>query len=268
MLRVRRVWESALVRIERIDHPNDAPHVDPEEEISGQYSINLLERGSFSIRHGARTWTVGPTELFVTVPGQVDRYLHDDRDEAPTDVCLAVCFNDAVRDEVGGPLGSLQHHAPVVAIDNRRAYLRQRLFDHLAVATDSMALDAVSAELLAASLGNATGRLYRPGQLSWYARRIDAARRTLDDDFGSDHTLSQLARDAGMSPYHFARVFRELTGLPPHRYLLRRRLSAAAQQLRGGASVTDTCFAVGFRSLSHFIHVFRRRFGVPPSRLV
>jgi AraC family transcriptional regulator len=111
------------------------------------------------------------------------------------------------------------------------------------------------------------GRLYRPAQLAWYARRVDAVRERLDHDFAADHTLSRLASQTGMSPFHFARVFRELTGLPPHRYLLRRRLDAAAEQLRNGRSVTDTCFAAGFRSLSHFINVFRRTFGMSPSHL-
>ena len=68
-----------------------------------------------------------------------------------------------------------------------------------------------------------------------------------------------------MSLFHFARVFRELTGLPPHRYLLRTRLERAAQRLRTGDSVTNTCYAVGFSNLSHFTRSFRRRFGVAPS---
>jgi AraC-like DNA-binding protein len=155
----------------------------------------------------------------------------------------------------------------VLPLNNRGAYLRHRLLDHLAARADAVAVDLVAGELLTATLGATTRKLYRPNQLAWYARRIDAARRTLDEEFASDHTLAALARDAGMSPFHFARVFHELAGAPPHRYLLRRRLSVAAQQLRDGVSVTDACYAVGFKSLSHFIHVFRRAFGVPPSRI-
>jgi len=68
-----------------------------------------------------------------------------------------------------------------------------------------------------------------------------------------------------MSPFHFARVFRELVGTPPHRYLLTVRLARAAALLREGTTVTDTCFAVGFGNFSHFIRLFRRTFGVSPS---
>jgi len=62
-------------------------------------------------------------------------------------------------------------------------------------------------------------------------------------------------------------VFTELEGQPPHRYLIDVRLEHAAARLREGAGVTDTCFAVGFGSLSHFVTTFRRRYGATPSRL-
>jgi len=69
-----------------------------------------------------------------------------------------------------------------------------------------------------------------------------------------------------MSPFHFARLFRETTGTPPHRYLVSVRLREAARRLRQGARVTDACFDVGFGNLSHFVRAFRRTFGVSPSR--
>jgi AraC-like DNA-binding protein len=69
-----------------------------------------------------------------------------------------------------------------------------------------------------------------------------------------------------MSPFHFARVFRELAGTPPHQYLLRVRLTEAARRLRDGDRVTNACFASGFSHLSHFGRLFHRRFGVLPSQ--
>jgi AraC-like DNA-binding protein len=266
MLRVSRLSESALVRIDRVDHPLDVPHVDPDEEVSEQYSINFLEHGHFSIVHEARTYRVGSTELLLTAPGQVHRYVHDHDADPPTDRCVALCFTGAAATDPSERIGPLRSHGPVVPLNNRRAYLRDRLFAHLAVAADPMALDVIAGELLDAISDRAERPLYRPGQLAWYAKRVDAARRLLDEDFSANHTLAGLASDAGMSPFHFARVFRELAGAPPHRYLLRRRMSAAADMLRDGTSVTDACFAVGFRSLSHFVRSFHLSFGVPPSR--
>src|SRR5205814_5351823 len=114
-------------------------------------------------------------------------------------------------------------------------------------------------ELLHAAVAADGRHRFKSSQVSWYAPRVDAARQLLDDDYESRHTLTALAEGAGMSPFHFARVFCELAGAPPRRYLVRRRLHAAADRVRAGDSVTNACYAVGFSSLSHVRHAFRRR---------
>jgi AraC-like DNA-binding protein len=68
-----------------------------------------------------------------------------------------------------------------------------------------------------------------------------------------------------MSTFHFARLFAELVGQPPHRYLSEARLRAAATMLRDGRSVTDTCYACGFNDMSHFSRAFSQRHGRSPS---
>jgi AraC family transcriptional regulator len=106
----------------------------------------------------------------------------------------------------------------------------------------------------------------RPLLRTWYRERIDASRHHLETRYADTHSLATLARRVAMSPFHFARVFRELTGSPPHRYLRHIRLDQAARRLHDGLSVTDTCFEVGFSNLSHFTRSFSRAYGVPPSR--
>src|SRR5262245_6438827 len=182
------------------------------------------------------------------------------------DVCLCVSFG-ASADENAMNAGGLTPVAPVAALTNRRAYLQRRLSGRLSDG-DALAIESIAGELLHDMADRPRQRLYAPAQLDWYARRVDTAREALDDDFASPHSLTTLARDAGMSPFHFARVFRELAGVPPHRYLVGVRLRAAVERLRQGDSVTDTCFAVGFNSLGHFIETFRRAYGVSPSRFV
>lgn len=263
MIRVQSVFESPLVRIERCDHPPEIPHVDPDEECSDHYSINFVERGAFSVIARRRTWHVGTSELFVTAPGLVYSCDHHDN---PNDVCLCLCFGPGADADTTLNLGQLARVTPVVAMTNRRAYLRQRLARRLDEA-DPLAIESIAGEVLHATIEDATPkRRWADAQLTWYARRVDAARDRLDHDYSSPHSLAALARTAGMSPFHFARVFRDLAGIPPHRYLIARRLRAAASRLRDGDSVTNACFAVGFNSLGHFIEMFRRTYGVSPSR--
>jgi len=89
----------------------------------------------------------------------------------------------------------------------------------------------------------------------------------MTDRYAEEHPLARLASSVGMSPFHFCRVFRQLVGTPPHRYLMEVRLERARTFLLDGRSVTDACFESGFWNLSHFIRLFARRFGCVPSML-
>jgi AraC-like DNA-binding protein len=262
---------SAIVAVEQIDH-QPRPAGDAGDAVADRYSVNFVDRGRFALAAGGGRWRVGPEHVFVTVPGMEYRCHEVERDEAaPPGRCLDVCFSEAARDGIEGrTVDDLRRHVPVLAATNRHAYLRRRLAAHLAApATESLAIDLLAGELLHSALAVAPrgAKRFRPTQLAWYAARIDRVRDAIDEGFRSPQSLAALARTAGMSPFHFARVFRELTGVPPHRYVLARRLEAAARRLRDGAPVTETCYASGFGSLSHFIHVFRRAYGVSPSRL-
>ena len=78
--------------------------------------------------------------------------------------------------------------------------------------------------------------------------------------------IVEFYRMAGKSPEHVARTMRALTGLTPTDYVNRSRLDHAALQLRTGqAPVTEIAYDSGFENLSHFFHLFRRRFGISPA---
>ena len=69
-----------------------------------------------------------------------------------------------------------------------------------------------------------------------------------------------------MSPYHFLRTFRQVTGMTPHQYVLHARLHRAAQRLRASADpVAKIAFEAGFNDLATFNRRFRRLIGMTPS---
>ncbi len=95
------------------------------------------------------------------------------------------------------------------------------------------------------------------------ARTIRSMADHLDDDF----SLEDMAKIGFMSPYHFNRVFRQVTGVPPVRFLGARRLEAAKRLLlTTSMRVTDICFEVGYNSLGTFTRRFTDLVGVPPNR--
>ncbi|MCH7766271.1 MAG: helix-turn-helix transcriptional regulator [Acidobacteria bacterium] len=271
MNRFQPLVRSPLVVLGRFDHPPEEPHHDPRQEIAPGYAVSFVERGCFDLQVGKRRWRLAPGMLFLTHPGLVYRCRHSE--ETPTDVCLSVGYTRNFAEEVQQTAKPGSRRPPaVLPLTNRLAYLHLRLAQ-LAAANDTEALatETLAGELLAAVVAGssaASDKLYKTQTLAWYAERVEATRHLLETQLAQPHSLASLAGAVGISPFHFARVFRELTGTPPHRYLLNLRLSRAADRLRQGAGVTDTCFATGFNSLSHFTHLFRRRFGVPPSHLL
>jgi AraC family transcriptional regulator len=87
------------------------------------------------------------------------------------------------------------------------------------------------------------------------------------DRLGDDLSLVDLASLVGRRPRHFSTLFRQAFGVPPHRYVLRLRLSEGARLLASGdCDMSGIAFRLGFCSQSHFASAFRRAFGVPPSR--
>ncbi|MDR2306487.1 MAG: AraC family transcriptional regulator [Paucimonas sp.] len=78
-------------------------------------------------------------------------------------------------------------------------------------------------------------------------------------------TLGELALRCNLSEYHFARMFHTSFGLPPHQYLLARRLHRACQLLRQGAlPLGQVALLCGFASASHFSNRFRQALGATP----
>lgn len=79
-------------------------------------------------------------------------------------------------------------------------------------------------------------------------------------------TVAELARAAGMSRYHFSRLFRKHVGQSPYQYLVTTRVQRAAELLRRGRhSVTEAAYSVGFTDPSRFARAFRRQMGCAPS---
>lgn len=91
---------------------------------------------------------------------------------------------------------------------------------------------------------------------------LDYIEANSDRDLG----LDDLAQVAGMSRFHFARLFRSSMGVTPYQYLMSQRLQQAKTLLRAGTrSVAEIAAETGFLNASHFSRVFRKHVGVTPS---
>jgi AraC family transcriptional regulator len=98
--------------------------------------------------------------------------------------------------------------------------------------------------------------------------RLRAVVEYIEEHLDAGLSLEQLAAVAGLSPYHFARQFKAATGLPPHQYVIARRVERAKQLLQGGGdlSLAEIAAHAGFSDQSQFTHHFRRLVGATPGR--
>jgi AraC family transcriptional regulator len=103
----------------------------------------------------------------------------------------------------------------------------------------------------------------RGGLASWQQRRVV---EFLEEHLGDEVSLSDLAQLVRLSPFHFARAFKQSFGVPPHRYHIGRRMERAKDLLAVPAlSVTEIGIDIGFRETSSFTAAFRKFTGHTPS---
>jgi len=96
---------------------------------------------------------------------------------------------------------------------------------------------------------------------------LQQALRYINNNFSTDISLERVAGTAGISKYHFSRLFKEMTGLTYQSYLNRVRIEQAKKLLNDDAlSITDTGYAVGYSDLTHFERIFKKLTGTTPSR--
>lgn len=93
---------------------------------------------------------------------------------------------------------------------------------------------------------------------------IVRAKEFINDNYYLDLSLEDIAKELGISKYHFLRAFKSKSHLSPHAYLMVRRVEKAKQALQKGASIITTAHACGFSDQSHLHRRFKAVLGTTP----
>lgn len=239
------------------------PHDRSFEEQHSAVSVALVLAGTFQYRAGSTRDTLVPGSVLLGNPRQCFECGHE---HAAGDRCLAFTFNpeyfervafDAGGSRVGFRVGRLPPLRELSGISVRAA---TGVLDPAGVEWEELALE-VAARVSALANGVAAGS----GPPTGAESRVTASVRAIERDPAARHPLQRLAREAGLSPYHFLRVFQRATGVTPHQFILRTRLREAAARLAGDdARVIEIALEAGFSDLSTFNRGFRAEFGMSP----
>ena len=134
------------------------------------------------------------------------------------------------------------------------------------ITTEATNAEAVSRMTIGGPIAGRTARR-REDMVALPACRLRRVTEYIQHNLDKGLTLEELAAVVYMSPFHFARLFKGSTGVPPHRFVVRQRIARARACLeRRELSIAQISRLVGFRTASHFTTVFRRLAGVTPRR--
>jgi AraC family transcriptional regulator len=242
------------------------PQDRPFEEQHSHYSVAVVVAGSFEYRSPRGHGLMTPGSLMLGDAGQCYECGHR---HAEGDRCVAFWYEPAYFERLAADAG----------VRGRPGFNSARLPALAAVSplVARAAAGAVGSEvpweelgvkLAAAALGVDEGRGGDANGLAPNAAaRVTRTIRAIERHQDSALSLQRLARAAGLSPYHFLRIFERLTGITPHQYVRRARLREAAIRLTGApAKVLDIALDCGFGDVSAFNRAFRAEFGVSPTR--
>lgn len=226
-----------------------------------QFGIGFIERGAQRSASGRGVVEAGAGDLITVNPGEV----HDGRPLDSAGRRWRMLYLDPKRLQEAAcdvmPGKTFEFTSPVIR-DARVAARFHELFGAVTSASRlryEEALLDLAARLLGPSISETTAAI---------GAGVRAARERIDDAPAEPQTLASLAATAGLSRYQFLRAFTRLTGLPPHAYLLQRRVHNARQLVRAGQSLAEAAAASGFADQSHMTRCFVRTWGLTPGAFV
>jgi len=277
----RTLYKSPIVTIADYccEEDNYAPGTE-EESINN--SIVLMRRGAFSKHFGRKKITADVNQAVFFSKDSVYRVSHptDCGDRGTTFTLAPRVLNDIVREL--DP--SLDEHPdqPFAFVTGpcdpqifwRHRELVQRLERQAEVPLEHLYADVTALQLVADVLESAFERHGKPVNTKRkstdtdHAEKAEAAKSVLAARLSEPVTLTEVAREVGASPFNFARIFQQQTGLPVHRYLTFLRLRSSLERLsEANEDLTSLALDLGFSSHSHFTSVFKNEFGITPSEM-
>lgn len=229
-----------------------------------EYGIGVIDLGGHASWSGRGRVEAGPGSFISVNPGEVhDGHALGRRPRSWRILYFEPAALDALQADVTGGDVPFEFSQPVFDDRALRASF-ERAFAH-ARHPDPDAMGCESAVLeLVAGLRDHASRLRRsepPANAD-----VSRARARLDEDPANAVTLAELARDCSLSRFQLLRAFTRAFGLPPHAYLMQRRLAFARRLLRARVAPAEVAAAAGFSDQSHLTRCFARQFGVTPGR--
>lgn len=236
--------------------PADVPFLERHDG----FSVSYVRKGSFGYRARGASFELVAGSILVGHPGEEYMCTHD---HVHGDECLSFFLAPEMVEMIGGRTevwrtGGVPPLSELMVLGE--------LAQSAAEGRSDAGLDEVGLLFAARFVDVVSGQQRgRPEGAARDRRRAVEAALWIDASSHEPIDLEGAAAEAGLSPFHFLRLFSSVLGVTPHQYLIRSRLKRAARLLADdGRSITDVAFEVGFGDLSNFVRTFHRAAGVSP----
>ena len=230
-----------------------------------EYFIALTEAGLVTPRYRGARHVLGPGDLLVLNPEEA----HAGGPPADRSWTYRALYpGRALLCEITAefPAGTTTAEFGLAAVRDAEVAGLLRRFHRLTESPGSSLLERETC--LARALILLTGRhALGPAEPRPAGREPGPVRRAceyLAEHAADNVPLPELARHAGLSPFHLCRVFRQSVGMPPHAYQTQLRVRRARSLLRAGLPIASAAVAAGFYDQAHLTRHFKRVMGVPP----
>jgi AraC-like DNA-binding protein/quercetin dioxygenase-like cupin family protein len=229
-----------------------------------QFGIGLVDSGGHGSWSGRGRVEAGPGSFISVNPGEV----HDGHAVGHRARSWRILYFDpgtmaSLLADVTGSAREFEFDQPVFADGALRASFERLFSSVIDSSAPVMACESAALILLSGLRSHAAARPRADTQATAGIRR---ARERLDADPGSPVTLAELAAECSLSRFQLLRAFAREVGLPPHAYLVQRRLALARKLLRSGVPIADAASRAGFSDQSHLTRCFSRQFATSPGR--
>ncbi|WP_282124942.1 helix-turn-helix domain-containing protein [Marinifilum flexuosum] len=98
----------------------------------------------------------------------------------------------------------------------------------------------------------------------WQIDTVIGLKNYMDNNYKENLNLELFSRIRFVSKYHLLRLFKRYYGQTPNQYLMDKRIEKAKLCIKNGLSISETCYEVGFESVSSFSSLFKRKTGFTP----
>ncbi|ALN65876.1 bacterial regulatory helix-turn-helix s, AraC family protein [Lysobacter antibioticus] len=239
--------------------PQDAPFVERHRS----HCISYVRRGSFGYRVRGEAYELVAGSVLIGHAG--DEFLCTHEHHGCGDECLSFHLSPELVDELGAH-SALWRAGGVPPLPELMVW--GELAQAAAEGRSDLGVDEVGlllARRCVDTVDGSTRKRLRPRAAD--RRRAVEAAMWLDTNAHRAVGLDDGARIAGLSAFHFLRLFADALGVTPHQYLLRARLRRAASMLADPQrAITEVAYDSGFADLSNFSRSFHRAAGVSPRR--